>query len=124
MCDSPAEWRLRNHGLIDVNELVVVRRVGEQVDAVLSDLDPFDAGTHGKLGGRLLAKNDAAGALLEFQASLALGAPNPAEAHSDVAEALIKLGRNAEAKREALLALQAAPTFSRAQDLLLKAEGK
>jgi tetratricopeptide (TPR) repeat protein len=91
---------------------------------LVSDLDPFDAGTHGKLGGRLLAKNDAAGALLEFQAGIALGAPNPAEAHSDVAEALIKLGRNAEAKREALLALQAAPTFSRAQDLLLKAEGK
>ncbi|MEO8484201.1 MAG: hypothetical protein ABI634_18460 [Acidobacteriota bacterium] len=91
---------------------------------LVSDLDPFDAGVHGKLGGRLLAKNDAAGALLEFQASIALGAPNPAEAHSDVAEALIKLGRPAEARREALLALQAAPTFSRAQDLLLKAEGK
>jgi tetratricopeptide (TPR) repeat protein len=91
---------------------------------LVSDLDPFDASAHGKLGGRLLAKNDAAGALLEFQASLALGAPNPAEAHSDVAEALLKLGRHAEAKREALLALQVAPTFSRAQDLLLKAEGR
>jgi len=100
--------------------------VDEETSALrlVADLDPFDAAAHGKLGGRLLAKNDASGALIEFQASLALGAPNPAEAHSDLAEALIKLGRNAEAKREALLALQVAPTFSRAQDLLLKAEGK
>jgi tetratricopeptide (TPR) repeat protein len=91
---------------------------------LVSDLDPFDASAHGKLGGRLLARNDAAGALLEFQASVALGPPNPAEAHSDVAEALLRLGRNAEAKREALLALQTAPTFPRAQELLLKAEGR
>jgi hypothetical protein len=35
---------------------------------------------------------------------------------------LLKLGRRAEAKREALLALQVAPTFARAQDLLLAAE--
>jgi Flp pilus assembly protein TadD len=91
---------------------------------LVSDLDPFDAGTHGKLGARLLARGDAARALLEFQASVALGPPNPAEAHSDVAEALIKLGRKPEARREAMLALQVAPTFARAQDLLLEAEGK
>jgi cellulose synthase operon protein C len=91
---------------------------------LVADLDPFDADTHGKLGRRLMARGDGAGALLEFQASVALGPPNPAEAHADVAEALIKLGRKTDARREVLLALQSAPTYSRAQDLLLQIEGR
>jgi predicted Zn-dependent protease len=90
---------------------------------IVAELDPFDADTHGQLGGRLLAKGDAAGALREFQATLALGPANPAEAHADVAEALLKLGRPADARRQALLALKIAPTFARAQDLLLAASG-
>jgi hypothetical protein len=36
----------------------------------------------------------------------------------------MKLGQRAETRREALLALQEAPTFARAQDLLLWAEGR
>jgi tetratricopeptide (TPR) repeat protein len=91
---------------------------------LVADLDPFDATTHGLLGRRLMAKNDQAGALVEFQAALAMGPTNLAEAHADVAEALLKLGRRDEAKREALAALKEAPTFARAQDLLLAAMGK
>jgi tetratricopeptide (TPR) repeat protein len=91
---------------------------------LVADLDPFDADAHGKLGRRLLAKGDNAPALIEFQAVLALGPANPAEAHSDMAEALLKVGRASDARREALLALQSAPTFSRAQDLLLQTEGR
>jgi cytochrome c-type biogenesis protein CcmH/NrfG len=91
---------------------------------LVTDLDPFDAGAHGLLGRRLLAKSDFAGALVEFQATLALGPVNLAEAHADAAEALIKLGRRDEGKREALAALKEAPTFARAQDLLLLAIGK
>jgi Flp pilus assembly protein TadD len=89
---------------------------------LVADLDPFDADAHGKLGRLLVAKGSNAEALVEFQAALALGPQNPADAHSDVAEVLLKLGRKADAKREALLALQVAPTFARAQDLLLAAE--
>jgi tetratricopeptide (TPR) repeat protein len=89
---------------------------------LVADLDPFDADAHGKLGRLLVAKGSNAEALIEFQAALALGPQNPADAHSDVAEVLLKLGRKADAKREALLALQVAPTFARAQDLLLAAE--
>ncbi|MCC7009166.1 MAG: tetratricopeptide repeat protein [Acidobacteria bacterium] len=89
--------------------------------ALVAELDPFDAVAHSRLGGRLLAKGDAAGALREFQAALAIGPANLAEAHADAAEALLKLGRRQEARREALEALQQAPTFARAQDLLLEA---
>ena len=38
---------------------------------LVADLDPFDPSTHTKLGKRLLAKNDNAAALIEFQAALA-----------------------------------------------------
>jgi Flp pilus assembly protein TadD len=86
---------------------------------LVADLDPFDAGIHGRLGRRLMANGDYDGALIEFQAALALGPTNPAEAHVDVAEAFLKLGRRDEARREVMAALQQAPTYARAQDLLL-----
>jgi tetratricopeptide (TPR) repeat protein len=71
-----------------------------------------------------MAKGDAAAALREFQATIALGPVNLAEAHTNAAEALLKLNRPAEARREALLALKEAPTFARAQDLLLAASDR
>ena len=49
---------------------------------------PFDAGVHVKLGRRLMARSQVAEALVEFDAALALGPPNPAEAHTDRAEAV------------------------------------
>lgn len=91
---------------------------------LVADLDPFDAAAHTQLGRRLLEKGDNAAALIEFQAALAGGPANLAEAHSDTAEALLKLGRRDDAKKSALSALKEAPTFARAQDLLLAAIGK
>jgi tetratricopeptide (TPR) repeat protein len=79
---------------------------------------------HTKLGKRELVKNDNAAALVEFQAALATNPANPADAHADAAEAYLKLGRREEAKRQALEALKRAPTFARAQDLLLAALGR
>jgi tetratricopeptide (TPR) repeat protein len=91
---------------------------------LIADLDPFDADVHSRLGKRLFAKNEFAAALTEYRASLALGPANLAEAHADIAEVLLKLGRKDEAKKSALDALKEAPTFARAQDLLLEAIGK
>ena len=71
----------------------------------------------------MMAKNDAAAASIEFQAALAIGATNPAEAHTDFGEALLKLGRKDEARRQALEAMKTAPSFARAQDLLSKSLG-
>jgi tetratricopeptide (TPR) repeat protein len=90
----------------------------------VADLDPFDAEAHTELGRRELAKNDVARAIIEFTVVLALGPANQAEAHTDLGEAFLKAGRKDEAKKEAFTALDLAPTFARAQDLLLAALGK
>jgi tetratricopeptide (TPR) repeat protein len=91
---------------------------------LIADLDPFDADVHGQLGRRLFAKGAYAPALVEFQAALALGPANVAEARTDVGETLFRMGRKEEARRQVLLALQSAPTYARAQDVLLAVLGK
>jgi len=88
---------------------------------VTTDLAPFDADAHSALGRRELATKQYGAALVDFRSVVALGPTNPAEAHSDVAEALMGLGKKDDAKHEALLALTDAPTYARAQDLLLEA---
>jgi tetratricopeptide (TPR) repeat protein len=92
--------------------------------ALIAELDPFDAGVHVKLGRRLMAKGDHAAALVEFDAALAVGPANRAEARTDRAEALLALGRRDEARREVMGALQDAPTYARAQDILLETMGR
>lgn len=91
---------------------------------LVADLDPFDAAVHVQLGRRLLGSGSFAPALIEFQAALALGPPNLAEAHTDIGETLFKLSRREEAKRHVLLALQEAPSYARAQDVLLAILGR
>jgi hypothetical protein len=70
-----------------------------------------------------LKRNDPDLAIREFKAALALGPADRAGAHCDLGEAFLARGSAADAKREALAALEIAPTFERAQDLLLKAIG-
>ncbi len=91
---------------------------------LIADLDPFDAAVHVQLGRRLVARSLWQPALVEFQAALALGPPNLAEAHTDIGEVLFRLGRKEEAKRHILTALQEAPSYGRAQDLLLAILGR
>jgi tetratricopeptide (TPR) repeat protein len=88
---------------------------------VVADIYPYDVDAHTQLARRALAKKDYQGALIELQAVLALGPTNRAEAHADLAETYLGLDRKDEAKAEALKALEQAPTFARAQDLLLLA---
>jgi tetratricopeptide (TPR) repeat protein len=91
---------------------------------LVADLDPFDGDVHSRLGRRELAASHREAALIEFQAALALNPPNLAEAHTDVGEVLLALGRRDEARKEALQALQRAPSYARAQDLLLSANAR
>jgi tetratricopeptide (TPR) repeat protein len=91
---------------------------------LIADVDPFDADNHSQLGRRLFAKKSYQTALIEFQAALALGPSNLPEAHTDLGETLFQVGRKEEAKRHVMLALQSAPTYARAQDVLLAILGR
>jgi cellulose synthase operon protein C len=85
------------------------------------ELDPFDAGSHTGLGRLALRSKDPVVATREFKVALAIGPADRASAHCDLAESYLLAGRPADAKREALAALEIAPSFERAQELLLKA---
>jgi Flp pilus assembly protein TadD len=64
-------------------------------------------------------------AVREFKAVVALGPVDQASAHTDLAESYLKSGKRVEARRQTLAALEIAPSYERAQDLLLKlAEGR
>jgi tetratricopeptide (TPR) repeat protein len=89
------------------------------------EIDPFDSSGHSGLGRSALRLKDAPTATREFRMALAIGPADRASAHCDLAESYLLAGRAADAKREALAALEIAPSYERAQDLLLKAiDGK
>ena len=88
-------------------------------------LDPFDAGAHSGSGKLAMKRRDSVVAMREFKAALLTNVADKAGAHCDLGEAYLLANRPQDAKKEALSALEIAPTFERAQDLLLRAvEGK
>jgi tetratricopeptide (TPR) repeat protein len=88
-------------------------------------LDPFDAAAHTGLGRLAMKKNQADIAVREFRAAMVLKPADRASAHCDLGEAYLAIGKSTDAKREALSALELAPSYERAQELLLKAiQGK
>ncbi|HKR13507.1 MAG TPA: tetratricopeptide repeat protein [Pyrinomonadaceae bacterium] len=87
-------------------------------------ISPFDYKLHTQAGELSVDLKDNAGALTEFQVALALEPPNIAEANYNVATAYHALGRQLEAKRSVLRALEAAPRYEKAQDLLLRIVGQ
>ena len=90
---------------------------------VIAALDPFDAANHSALGRLKMQAGDARAASREFRAAIAAGALDAAAAHCDLAESYIATGEKALAKKEALAAMEIAPGYPRAQDLLLKLVG-
>src|SRR3954466_8803946 len=89
----------------------------------IAAIDPFDGDAHAMLGRFALQRNDADAAAREFRTVLALGPVDRAAAHTDLAESYFKGGKKTEAKKQTLAALEIAPTYERAQDLLLKIVG-
>jgi cellulose synthase operon protein C len=85
---------------------------------------PFDYGLHTRAGELSVELKDIAQALAEFQVTLALQPPNIAEANYNVASAYHALGKQPEAKKSVLRALEAAPRYEKAQELLLKIVGQ
>ena len=87
-------------------------------------ISPFDYKLHTQAGELSVDLKDYGQALTEFQVALALQPPNIAEANFNVATAYHALGRQREAKRSVLRALEAAPRYEKAQELLLKITGQ
>ena len=90
----------------------------------IAQLDPFDASNHTRLGRLKMQTGDARLAAREFRAAIASGSLDLAGAHSDLAESYIALGDRVQARRAALAAIEVAPGYPRAQDLLLKVVGQ
>ena len=84
------------------------------------NVDPFDAAAQTALGRLLMQRRDHAAAVRAFRSALAGKPADPAVAHVELAEAYLAQGNRVEAKTETLQALEIAPSFERAQDLLLK----
>jgi tetratricopeptide (TPR) repeat protein len=87
------------------------------------DTDPFDSHAQSMVGRAALQRKDANAAIRAFRAALASKPADAAVAHYDLAQAYLLGGQNAEAKQETLAALEVAPSFEPAQDLLLKIVG-
>lgn len=85
----------------------------------LIEIDPFDPIPHQILGRMALDGGRSAVATRELTVALALGPVDRVAAHVDLAESLLSAGDLVEAKRQAMSALEIAPSYVRAQDLLL-----
>jgi Tfp pilus assembly protein PilF len=104
---------LRQDGVDDPAKL---RPVYERIAAI----DPFDSEAHAMLGRMAMQRNEADVASREFRTVIALKPVDRAAAHTDLAESYLKSGKKAEAKKQTLAALEIAPSYERAQELLLK----
>ncbi len=95
----------------------------KQARSVLAKLNyiyPEDEETHRRLGTLLLEAGDAEGAVREDKAVLALKPVDAAESHYELAKALKAARRVDEAKDQVVMALEAAPGYKPAQQLLLQ----
>lgn len=82
---------------------------------------PYQVETQRRLGELWLAQQRPQAAVSALQAALALGPVDRAGIYCLLAEAYLKAGQRGLAKKQVLLALEIAPTFERAQELLLRA---
>jgi tetratricopeptide (TPR) repeat protein len=87
---------------------------------IVAELDPFDGQAQAVVGRRALQQKDAQRAMRALGAALAAGPADKATAHADLAEAYLMASRFTDARRETLASLEIAPSFERAQDLLLR----
>ena len=120
---------------IDENDLTAARKLaelrlaaGDKVKGLEAlklsfYINPLDSSSHTEIGNLYLIDGNSELATDEFKLALGLGPANMAEAHYNYARALLAAGKTAEAKRAVLQALEAAPGYSKAQELSLKLTG-
>jgi tetratricopeptide (TPR) repeat protein len=83
-------------------------------------ISPYDPAIHVRLAEHLAAIGDPKKAVRERRAVVALDPVDRAEARYQLARALMDAGDRTAARREVILALEEAPSFERAQVLLLE----
>jgi tetratricopeptide (TPR) repeat protein len=83
-------------------------------------ISPYEPAIHVRLAEHLAATGDRAKVVRERRAIVALDPVDIAEARYQLARALVEAGDRASARREVILALEEAPSFERAQVLLLE----
>jgi tetratricopeptide (TPR) repeat protein len=81
---------------------------------------PLDPALHKLAGDVYLEQGRPSDAINEFNAVLGMKPADAAGAHYDLARAMLAAGNKADARREVLRALEIAPDFEKAQELLLK----
>ena len=91
----------------------------ENANQRLVDVDPFETSSQAVLGRLAMQRKDATAAVKAFRTVLATNPPDRAAALVDLGEAYVLAKRPADAKVQALAALELAPSFERAHDLLL-----
>jgi tetratricopeptide (TPR) repeat protein len=87
-------------------------------------IQPYEPQTYIALGEASGEAGNWAEAATAYQVLVDLDPPDPAGAHYSLARAWLAMGRTPEAKREVLRSLEIAPTFEKAQALLLKISGE
>ena len=84
------------------------------------EIDPFDPIPHQALGRLAMSDGRSDVATHELEVALALGPVDRVSVYCDLAESFLLAGREEKAKRQALAALEIAPAYARAQELLLR----
>ena len=84
-------------------------------------IDPFDPVPHLAIGRMALVRGDGVTSIREFQIALAADPVDRVSAYCDLSESYLMAGEFENAKRAVLAALEMAPTYERAQELLLRA---
>jgi cellulose synthase operon protein C len=87
-------------------------------------INPYDVGVLTALGEAAMESNSWQVAINTYQALIGLNTTDPAGAHYGLARALLGANKPKEARKEVLRSLEIAPTFSKAQELLLKLSGE
>lgn len=87
-------------------------------------VDPYRQDVHQLKADYAMAVNDPQLAVTEFEVLMNLEISDPVEARTNLAEAYLRNGQISEAKQNVLYALEQAPSFERAQRLLLESVDK
>lgn len=96
-----------------------VEKAEYYIDRALQ-VDPYRADVHELKARYAVLIDDPALAVTEYEVLVKLDIDDPVEVRTDLAEAYLKNGQLAEAKQNVLTALEIAPSYQRAQQVLLQ----